>query len=152
MALNKRNYAPMVRDIFISKTSAIVAVLGSFLIAVSFHPTMAEAGVGILSLSSGFVPVVRSIASSFVDPEHIGTLFATMGVVTTFGVIISGPLIAASFDLGLHLGGLWSGLPYLVNSGLFLMSLAALARIHPPMAPELLVEEEGESDVDDDDA
>jgi hypothetical protein len=149
MALNKRNWTPIIRDIFISKASAIVAVLGSFLIAVSFHPAMAGAGVGIMSLSSGFSPVVRSIASSLVNPEHIGTLYTSMGVVTMFGITVSGPINAMSFNLGLHLGGLWSGLPYLVNSGLFLMTLAAMSRIRPRIAPGLLVEEEGESDMQD---
>jgi hypothetical protein len=148
MALNKRNWAPIVRDIFISKSSAIFAVLGSFLMAVSFHPAMAGVGVGIMSLAAGFSPVVRSVASSLVSPEHIGTLYTSMGLMVTFGIILSGPLIAVSFNIGLRLGGLWSGLPYLIISVLFLFSLAAISHIRPGIAPELLVEEDGDCDFE----
>jgi len=149
MALNNRNWAPIIRDIFISRTSLIVAVLGSFLIAVSFHPVVAGVGIGIMSLSSGFTPVVRSIASSLVDPKHIGTLYASVGVVTMIGITLSGPMNAGLFNLGLRLGGLWSGLPYLINSGLLVVALAAMSRIRPRMAPGLLIEEEGEGDWQD---
>jgi hypothetical protein len=148
MTLNKRNWEPVMRDIFISKGSATVAMLGAFLIAVSFHPAIAEAGIGIMSLGAGFSPFVRSIASSLVDPRHLGTLYTLMVVMATVGVIISGPIIAVSFDLGLRLGGLWSGLPYLINSGLFLLSVVSLSFIRPWMNHELLTEEDGYCDME----
>jgi hypothetical protein len=146
MVLCKRNWAPIFRDLFTAKASAAVAALGCILIALSFHPAIAGAGMGIVSLSAGFSPAVRSIASSLVNPEHIGTLYTAMGVVLTLGIILSGPVVAISFRIGLQLGGLWSGLPYVVSTALLLMTIAALSRIRPPIASELPIEEEGTDD------
>lgn len=77
-----------------------------------------------MSLGSGYNLLVRSLLASTVEKSHIGTMYTVIGTLETVGILISGPLLAITFRVGMEGEGRWLGLPYIV-AGL-LLSLAAV--------------------------
>ncbi|KAJ2965840.1 hypothetical protein NQ176_g10426 [Zarea fungicola] len=61
---------------------------------------------------------MRSLLITTARDSGTGVLFATLQVVLSLGIVVSGPLIAATFRLGLHWGRAWLGLPLLVSGAI----------------------------------
>jgi hypothetical protein len=59
--------------------------------------------------------VVVSLATSFIEPEHTGLLYTAMGISEAIGKLANGPLLTGSFELGMRVGGLLLGLPFVVT-------------------------------------
>lgn len=68
----------------------------------------------------------RSLASLLVKPEALGTTYAAIAVITSLGMMVAGPLVAATFKRGLLLGGDWLGLPFLMAAGLYAVAFGAV--------------------------
>ena len=69
----------------------------------------------------GYRQTMESILSSAVLPSQMATLFVAISVVDTFGVMITSSLLPLVFREGMHLGGLWIGLPFFAASGLYVV-------------------------------
>lgn len=66
-----------------------------------------------------------SLATSLVDPAHIGMLYNVFAVSETIGSLISGPMLASSFHFGMKVGGVLTGLPFIITGAI--LSLASIA-------------------------
>lgn len=86
-------------------------------------------GVILLALGNGFAIHTRTLITTYVKPEQVGTLFTAMGMLTAAGALVAGPLLAGMFKWGLSLGGGWMGLPFLAVSTLFALSVAAVMAV-----------------------
>jgi hypothetical protein len=107
------------KDLLLAKISIVVLAMGAFIIAAS--PTIGLTIIGLMvwTLGTGFVSLTRSLITTLVDEQHVGRLYAAVSIVETVGALIAGPLLAASYNLGLRWKGAWVGLPY------FLLSLVS---------------------------
>jgi hypothetical protein len=54
-----------------------------------------------------------------VHPDEVSRLYASLAVIEIIGQMIYGPLLSKAFGWGLNLGGLWSGMAFLVCAFLF---------------------------------
>ncbi|KAM3469584.1 hypothetical protein MY5147_006941 [Beauveria neobassiana] len=76
-------------------------------------------GITILSLGSGYLASLRSLANALVPQAQVGLVNGQIGLATGVGSLVAGPSMAAAFQRGMRLDGLWSGLPYIIAAVLF---------------------------------
>lgn len=115
-----------------------------FFIAFAPSPALITIGVTILAFGSGYDLTVRSLITSLVHQNHYATLYAVIALVTWFGILISGPLFAATFAKGLELGGMWMSLPFMMTGGLYTLALGLICFVRLPKVLE--DREEGEEE------
>ncbi|KAK6215273.1 major facilitator superfamily transporter [Colletotrichum tabaci] len=122
------------RDLFLARVSSVALLLGALSMAAS--PTIGAfiGGLAILSLGSGWGSYVRSLCAVYVDAAHRTRLYSIISVVETVGMTFTEPMLAGLFGLGMRLGGLWIGLPYVGVAGFCIAALGLLlfVRLPPP--------------------
>lgn len=69
----------------------------------------------VYALGQGFASAVRSLATSLVEPHHIGRLNSYATTIDMVGSLAAGPLLSTAYGAGLELGGAWVGLPFLLS-------------------------------------
>ncbi|CAK7200148.1 hypothetical protein SEUCBS139899_002838 [Sporothrix eucalyptigena] len=125
-------HTPLQRDLWVAQGSCAILILGSVLIGLSPNAPAMIAGVVLYSLGTGYNIVLRSLLAALVQPEHLGTLFNTAGILDSVGAVVAGPLLAAALSEGIHLKGFWIGLPFLAAAGLFSIAMAVLTTARLP--------------------
>lgn len=80
-------------------------------------------GLIVFALGGSFHITARSLVTSLVDPNLLGTAYACIATVTSAGIIFAGPLLAYTFKWGMILGGNWIGMPFLTATGLYVLGL-----------------------------
>ncbi|KAJ5948335.1 hypothetical protein N7466_001350 [Penicillium verhagenii] len=117
------------RDYRLSQLMGLFGVIG--FTVVGFAPTagILITGLVIVSSSAAFMVTTRSLATSLVLPDHVGTLYSALAISQSIGTFVAGPLFAYLFRLGMHLGSAWMGLPFLQAAVCFGFATAALWRI-----------------------
>ncbi|KAJ5712160.1 MFS transporter [Penicillium malachiteum] len=121
------------KDLLLAQGSIIALSMGFFLVALS--PTVAMAAVGFIisTFGRGFGNIIRSIVTSLVPPQFIGRIYTMITVIETFGLLISGPLLAWLFRVGLNQGDAqWMGLPFIVAGGMGVLVAIVLCFIDLP--------------------
>jgi MFS family permease len=125
------------KDLLLARISVIVLVLGALLIAISPTIILTIIGLVIFSLGTGTTALTRSLVTSLVDQEHVGRLYAAIGLVETVGNLSAGPTLAALYTWGLQLQGPWVGLPFFALAvicsvgAIGIWSFGCLTRKHP---------------------
>jgi MFS family permease len=125
------------KDLLLAQLSVVVLVIGSLLIAISPTIVLTIIGMVIFTLGNGTTALTRSLVTSLVDQEHVGRLYAAIGLVETLGSLTAGPTLAALYSLGLQLQGPWVGLPFFALAivcfvgAIGIWSFGYLARNHP---------------------
>jgi len=61
-----------------------------------------------------------------VEQHHIGTLYSAIALIEGVSDLISGPLLSAMLNKGLRIGGIWTGLPFIIT-GVALSVVALIA-------------------------
>ena len=74
-----------------------------------------------MDLGAGYMSAVRSLVTSFVHTKQVSQLYAIIAMIETIASLISSPVISKAFGWGLELGGIWSGLAYIVTAGMVLI-------------------------------
>jgi predicted membrane-bound spermidine synthase len=62
---------------------------------------------------------VRGLLTSLTDVPHRSLVFSIMGTLDIMGTLIGGPLWPAVYHVGLGIGGLYIGLPFIVAAAIF---------------------------------
>ncbi|RAL15484.1 MFS general substrate transporter [Aspergillus homomorphus CBS 101889] len=120
------------KDLRLAQASSFVSALGFLVIATTASWAMLVLGIVLLSLGAAFAVSCRSFVTALVRPDHVGTLYSSASAVTSFGIVVSGPLLAYAFRLGLRLGPAWFGLPFLLAGGVYLVGSVLLVRLRIP--------------------
>lgn len=113
-----------------SKGSGILSILGFFAIFIAPTPAILISGLVILSIGTAFLVTTRSLATTLVLPDHVGTLYSAIAIAQGLGILVSGPLFANFFRLGMHLGTAWLGLPFLQAALFFVVAVAAIWHVN----------------------
>ncbi|KAB5551178.1 putative MFS transporter [Coniochaeta sp. 2T2.1] len=117
-------------NLWLARASVMLLTVGALTIGLSTTSIVTMIGLGIFALGSGYNFLVRSLLASVVENDHIGMLYTVIGICETVGILVAGPLLAASFRTGMDWGGdIWLGLPYLAAGSLF--AVAATAYVNP---------------------
>ncbi|KAK4864022.1 hypothetical protein LT330_010232 [Penicillium expansum] len=129
-------------DYFLSKGSGVLSIIGFAIISMAPTPAILIGGQVILSIGSAFMITTRSLATSLVQPDHAGTLYSAIAIAQGLGTLVSGPLFANLFRLGMHLGTAWMGLPFLQASLFFVIAVIAVWHIRLGPSPRANDEEQ----------
>jgi len=133
------------KDLFLTRVSTVMLILGAFWQGLSHSVTMFFFGVFIETWGAATGPLARATVTHYVQPEYTARLYALIGMIEVIGSFIAGPVLAWCFDLGLKKKGIWIGLPWFYVSFLCAVALAALYAVKPPVkrAREDVVDNEG---------
>ena len=83
-------------------------------------------GIALFAIGYGFPFLARSLAASFVEQHHIGALYSAIALMEGVSELISGPLLSTLLNVGLRIGGIWTGLPFIIT-GVALSVVALIA-------------------------
>ncbi|KAK4227516.1 major facilitator superfamily domain-containing protein [Podospora fimiseda] len=126
VCLQRLGMTGMAKDLWLSRFSAMVAIIGCLVIAFAANGSLFCVGLVWFALGSGLSPLIRSLLNSLVEEHHIGTMNTLIGFMETVGLTMAGPLLATSLRVGLDLGGPWVGLPLVVAALFFMASCTIL--------------------------
>ncbi|KAM3525736.1 hypothetical protein NHJ13051_003822 [Beauveria bassiana] len=107
------------KELRIVKGSVLCWTVGLALMAFAAQAAPFIVGITILSLGSGYLASLRSLANALVPQAQVGLVNGQIGLATSVGSLVAGPSMAAAFQRGMRLDGLWSGLPYIIAAVLF---------------------------------
>lgn len=131
------------RDQRLSQATGVLSVIGFAALAVAPVPGILIAAVVILALGSAFPISARSLATSLVLPDRVGTLYSAISSSQSLGMMAAGPMFAYLFKLGMHLGRAWMGLPFLQAAVFYIVASVAVSCIHlRPLAGQESEEQE----------
>jgi hypothetical protein len=91
------------------------------------------AGLTIFALGHGFVPAVLSLATPFIEPGHIGMLYTAMTIGEAIGKLANEPALMGAFELGMRVGGLLLGLPFVATGIMLTIAGVSVFAIQPPL-------------------
>ncbi|KAF3391838.1 hypothetical protein DPV78_010707 [Talaromyces pinophilus] len=131
--LLQRGFNAGKKDLWISRASIVCLALGAFVIGLAPTLTIMVTGLTIFALGHGFVPAVLSLATPFIEPGHIGMLYTAMTIGETIGKIANEPLLTGSFELGMRVGGLLLGLPFVATGVLLTITAVSVYAIRLPL-------------------
>ncbi|KAF7889030.1 hypothetical protein EAF00_009330 [Botryotinia globosa] len=117
--LSKFHLQTAVKDLMVSRGSALLMALGALGLAVSPARGLFVLSTIIFSLGMGLYPAIRSLLTDLVDPTQVSRLYGVLAVMDTIGGMVSSPLVAGAFSSGLKMGGLWSGGGFLVAAAAY---------------------------------
>ncbi|OTA26414.1 hypothetical protein BTJ68_10583 [Hortaea werneckii EXF-2000] len=128
--LHRACWPANIKDLWLAKLSICLLTI-SFLV-LAFAPRVWVIALGLLlyTLGTGFNTFARSLVSVLVEPTMIGTLYTMISVMDTLGSLSAGPLVAEAFKWGMHLDGVWHGLPYMLSFAFCGLGALLMHRIH----------------------
>ncbi len=93
----------------------------------AFAPTPAIliSGVALSGLTAGYGVCMRSLMTSLISND-IAMLYTMISMFEILGTIAANPLLSAAFRMGLRLGGVWIGLPYMIAGLLYIGALCLI--------------------------
>ncbi|KAI0391243.1 major facilitator superfamily domain-containing protein [Xylariaceae sp. FL0594] len=123
------------RDLWIGQASIVLMTVGASVMAVSGTAAFFIVGLVVYTLGTGFPPIIRSLVTYLVESHQesqtsdIARLYALISVLEGIGSLVAGPGMAWAFRVGIGLGGLWLGLPYVFAGILFAIALVTVFSI-----------------------
>lgn len=114
------------KDLLLCRFSTVVNIAGALMVGFAGSMPVMIAGVVVFALGGGFMLGALSIVSLMAPPGKASTMYATVNVLMSMGVIVAAPAVAAFFKLGMRLGGMFIGLPYFIVAGTYVVTLILL--------------------------
>jgi len=117
------------RDYRLSQGTGILSVIGFAAMGLASFPVLLICALVILSLGSAFGIASRSLVTSLVSPDQVGTLYSAIAISQAVGMFVAGPLFAYLFQLGMHFGDIWIGMPFLQAALFHVVATVAVWRV-----------------------
>ncbi|PSR76129.1 major facilitator superfamily domain-containing protein [Coniella lustricola] len=136
------------KDLQLARLSIILSSLGFGILFAAPSLKVIIIALGFLTLGTGFGSFVRSLLSSVVEPDVIGTMYTTLSIMDSLGSIAAGPIVSGLFNISMDLEGVWVGIPFLSS---FLLS-CVIAVLVLAVRPATLAAQQSEGTLDADDA
>ncbi|KID89282.1 major facilitator superfamily transporter [Metarhizium guizhouense ARSEF 977] len=128
------------KDRILAQASAFSLTAGFLLLAGTTMPIVIS-GLIVKTLGAGLPSLCRSLAAYHTSAQNTSKLQTVIGITETMGLLVAAPGLAWMFSIGMKLGGVWMGLPYVVTSGYLLVTAVALLFVKLPTDSFVLVEE-----------
>ncbi|KPM33923.1 hypothetical protein AK830_g12649 [Neonectria ditissima] len=131
--IDKRyGYSPVRRDLLLSRVSVLFLAIGVVFMACAGRPWLFVASLVVGSMGNAFNTLCRALLNAVVEPHTVATLNTTISLVELLMAVISGPAMGWLFSKGMHLGGAWQGLPFLVMTLLTIVISVAMFAFRIP--------------------
>ncbi|KAJ3494687.1 hypothetical protein NLG97_g3923 [Lecanicillium saksenae] len=125
----KYKFSTLKKDLWLARGSGCIQVIGSFLTALAPSGPTFVASVALYECNKGYMPSVVSLIASvakLAGVEQQTTIYACVSTMVAFGAMLSGPVMASAFRIGLRWGESWYGLPFVAAGVLQLLTLFIL--------------------------
>lgn len=109
------------KDMWLVRVNILFMMVGATCIGLAPTKALLLTSLTIMSLGIGYELAMRGMLAQ-VAGDRVATVYTTMSLMETIGELISGPLLAKLYRVGLGLGMEWSGLPFLASGGLFFIA------------------------------
>ncbi|KAK5997620.1 Efflux pump ustT-like protein [Cladobotryum mycophilum] len=118
------------KDLLLSAGSCILIIVGVAVVGLAQSSVLMVAGVAISALGSSLPVSLRCAMISLFPQTPTASLNAVAGMAQSLGILISGPVLAATYSWALSQGSIWIGTPFLFASGLHIIALAGIFYLH----------------------
>ena len=111
--LKSRGFPAVRKDILFARVSVLIYAIGTLFIAAA--PTIATLFLAVLiqTCGSGMGGATRALMTTYVKSNEVGKLYTVLGFVEAVGLMISAPIEASLFNVGMRAGAaIWLGLPW----------------------------------------
>ncbi|KAE8380876.1 major facilitator superfamily domain-containing protein [Aspergillus bertholletiae] len=125
--VQRLKYDNVLKDKRLTQLNGVCLVVGSGIIFLAAAPPTLVFGQTIFALGFAFSVTARSFLTGLVDPSHLGVVYTAVTTMLYGGLVIGSPLLAATLQWGLQLGGVWMGLPFLLAAAFFMLALSAVS-------------------------
>jgi len=112
--------------------SLAILILAAVLEGFSHEAVLFITGLVIGTFGSAHSPLLRAVATAYVEPNQTSRLYALISIMETSGAVVGGPVLAKCFAIGLEKRGLWVGLPWFYIAALVAAALLAMMFIRRP--------------------
>ena len=124
--LKQKGLSAVRKDLVFSRYSVLIYAVGTLFIASA--PTIATLHLAILiqTCGSGMGGATRALMTTYVKGDEVGKLYTLLGLVEAVGLMVSAPVEASLFNVGMRTGtAVWLGLPwFLMSACLALLTVA----------------------------
>jgi hypothetical protein len=103
-------------------------------------------GIVINTFAFGLGPALLSFMTSLVHKNDTAFLYMVLTVIGTLGALAGLPAMGLALSEGIHLGGTWIGLPYLVAAGSMVLCLVIVLGVQVPKKNQRVHESEHEDE------
>lgn len=110
--------APLIKDWWILRVSAIIGVVGSLAMGLAPTVPLFISAMVFNEFGCGLQAALRAIIITLVDQTQTALVMTVMGMFFTVSEMVVGPLMAETFKLGMNLGGVWVGMPYIASAAM----------------------------------
>ena len=108
-ASSARGWSSTDRDIAVVRTAAACLTTGALVLSTAEMSWTAVLAFVLLAFGAPFAVVGKSLLTVLGPGEMAGTLLSSVNTAASRGAVISGPIVAVSFQHGLRRGGSWVG-------------------------------------------
>ncbi|KAF3811975.1 Efflux pump ustT [Colletotrichum gloeosporioides] len=133
---NKLGFSARVKDFLLSRLSIVFIMICFAVLVLAPSIPVVVVGLAFYTLGNGFSSFARSLLSSLVEKNMVGTLFTTLSMMDTLGSLLAGPIVARTFSWSMRLDGIWKGLPYVMSFAMCGLASLALSRAGHADLPE----------------
>ncbi|OJZ79635.1 hypothetical protein ASPFODRAFT_148805 [Aspergillus luchuensis CBS 106.47] len=105
---------PSLKDLWLARAGISALVVGAFGIGLADRSIIVIISLMIYSLGFGYGPAMRGLLITIAEGQRASDLLMCISLIESTGLLLSGPLLAASFRVGMALRGVWIGLPFIL--------------------------------------
>ncbi|KAF5525216.1 MFS efflux pump atnC [Colletotrichum aenigma] len=136
----KLGFSARVKDFLLSRLSIVFIMICFAVLVLAPSIPVVVVGLAFYTLGNGFSSFARSLLSSLVEKDMVGTLFTTLSMMDTLGSLLAGPIVARTFSWSMRLDGIWKGMPYVMSFAMCGLASLALSRAGHADLPEEYLE------------
>lgn len=118
------------KDLFLSMGSCVLIMFGIAAVGLAQSSAVMVAGVMFSALGSSLLVCFRCAMITLFRHNAVAPLNAVAGMAQSVGILIGGPVLAATYSWGLSRGGIWIGAPFLLASSLHIVALALIVYLY----------------------
>ncbi|EJP67264.1 MFS transporter [Beauveria bassiana ARSEF 2860] len=123
--------APLVKDWWIVRVSAVISVVGSLAMGLAQTVQLFIGAMMFAECGIGLQAALRGLVTELIDETHIALVMTVLSLFMTISEMVAGPLMAQMFKVGMDWGGVWVGMPYLASAAM--LSVGAVLVMIPPI-------------------
>lgn len=145
--LTKLRFSAREKDLRLAQASAVLSALGTMLQGLAETKAALVAGIVVAGTGGGYTFMIRGLMTSLVGGHEIGLMYTSIAVVETLAALVSGPVYAGLFNVGLAWGDQWVGLPFVVSGWVLVAAAVLVGAIRSSMVAGEQKGRDGESEV-----
>ncbi|KAJ3498540.1 hypothetical protein NLG97_g1033 [Lecanicillium saksenae] len=146
-----RTHSAMGKDIIIARAGILSLALGSVFVGLAKTSEQFIAALVFYETESCYMPAIISVIAAMagvdsIQKERTGSLYIAVVFMKNLGAIVAGPIVSSLLRVGMRLGGDWVGLPFFVEGGIQLITIAIVFSISESRYRNLQKQQDGEDE------